>query len=243
MGARSTERQEEERGDTASLTPVADQPLHDRIADRLRDMIVSGELPAGDPISEKDLCVHFGISRTPIRESLKVLAAEGLVDLRPRRGPMVSEIRAADVADKFDIVRMIEGYSVGWICDHAPDAAVATLRALHERLLDAQRSAKPVEYFNANERFHCALVESTGNQSLIDIHRSLVAHLRRARFQGMDQAHVGDHFIDEHEALLEQLMARDRQAAVAAIELHQHNVERETLTMLRGGTRLWDDYR
>lgn len=208
--------------------------LHDRLAARVREMIISGQLRPGDPIAEMELCGRFGVSRTPLREALKVLAVEGLVDLLPRRGARISIVRAEDVAERFEMVRLIETHAADWVCRHADDAAIASLRALQDSLVSAQDRGDPVNYFQANEGFHRALVELTGNRVMIEIHASLVAHLRRARFQGMDRSHVGETFVDEHETVVQRLEARDCPGAMAAIRQHHVNVEHDTLAMLRG---------
>ena len=125
---------------TADSTPIGRRPLHEETAERLREMIVSGELGPGERVSEKALCLRFGVSRTPLRESLKVLAAEGLIDLLPHRGARVAALAVSnalgDLVDPAD-GRLVAGTGIG----SDPEAAAARFApACYAKAPSGQRS-------------------------------------------------------------------------------------------------------
>src|SRR5881394_2764943 len=134
---------------------LADAPLYQRVAERLRDRIVSHAMAPGSWIDEQALTAELGISRTPLREALKVLAAEGLVTMKPRRGAYVTEVSERDLSEVFHLLSLLESDAAAVVAQEASDEQIAELAALHQKLeaTIADRDA----FFAANERFHMRL--------------------------------------------------------------------------------------
>ncbi|CAG1018409.1 partial HTH-type transcriptional repressor RspR, partial [Burkholderiaceae bacterium] len=141
---------------------LADAPLYQRVAERLRERIVAHTLAPGSWIDEQALTAEWGISRTPLREALKVLAAEGLVTMKLRRGAYVTEVSEQDLSEVFHLLALLESDAAAIVASEASDTQVAELVALHQRLeaTVADRDA----FFAANEAFHMRLLEIAGNR-------------------------------------------------------------------------------
>jgi DNA-binding GntR family transcriptional regulator len=206
-------------------TAFHSEPLHEKAVAAIREMIISGRLAPNARISEKALCDAFGISRTPLREALKVLASEGLISLLPRRGAQVTSISPQDTREKFEVVRLIEGEAARLVCELATEAQLTRLSALHAKLKSAHARHLPRDYFALNEQFHRTMVEIAGNATLVDIHASLVDHLRRARYSTMLIQDMDPRFVDEHDLICQALLSRDPDRAEAAVKAHQASVE------------------
>lgn len=210
------------------------QPLHDQVTEILRNKIVDGVLRPGTPISERELCEELEVSRTPLREALKVLASEGLVQLFRNRGAIVSPISVETIEDKLAVLAALEGYAARQVCERATDAQLRELAELHERFSQHFDSDETEEYFRLNQSFHRKLIELTGNPVLADMHSMLSSHVRRPRVEGVRQ-HVPTHsVIDEHETILKALLARDGLAAQKATEEHLQRIAETVVKYFRG---------
>ncbi len=183
--------------------------LHEQIIDRLREMIFQGDLIAGNRVPEKDLCLKFSISRTPLREALKVLANEGLITLQPNRGAWVTQLTAANVDELFPIMGSLEALSGELACKNATDVDIAEIKALHyEMAMYYTRGDRP-NYFKVNRKIHEKITESSANPSLIQLYRSLAERIRRARYLATITADRWDMSMKEHEAILAALEGRN----------------------------------
>src|SRR6201998_710757 len=152
-----------------SLLPASereDQSLHDEILTRLRDHIVEGNLPDGSRIPERQLCEMLGISRTPLREALKVLAAEGLIELLPNRGARVKQLSERDLADIFDVMGGLEATAGRLACENITDAEIAEVERLHYEMYGFYLHRDMHNYFHANQMIHHKIVEASRNATL-----------------------------------------------------------------------------
>lgn len=217
-----------------SMTPLPileTEPLHLRAARHLREMIIDGRLAPGVAIDERSLCEQFGTSRTPLREALKVLASEGLIELLPRRGAIVANISVEDMREKFAVVRVLEAYAAGVVCESATQAQIDALAAIHRALLAAHKKRNATMYFELNEKFHREMVITTGNKTLVDMHATLVGHLRRARFTVMTAAQAMlPQFVKDHERIMKAIAARKGEVAAQEFRRHQAAIEQETIS-------------
>lgn len=204
---------------------VRPQPLHEQAIDHLREMIIDGTLQPKQRISEKDLCEKLGISRTPLREALKVLAAEGLIILLARRGAIVSEVTSGALEEKFEVIRMIEGFAIAHMRQNCTPALVDELQAIQDEMTVALEKANARKYFASNEKFHKALVKSTRNKTMIEMHASLFDHLRRARLFGLLAQPMGRKFLDSHARIINALRQSEFQLAEREISFHLGTVE------------------
>src|SRR5690349_11315695 len=145
----------------APLTPRA---LYQDVAERLRQQIFARELEPGSWIDEQKLAAEYGISRTPLREALKVLAAEGLVTMKVRRGAYVTEMSADDVKQIYHLLGLLESDAAGVVARQASDAQIHELRTLHDKLEKQVRQRDA--FFATNELFHIRLLQMSGNRWL-----------------------------------------------------------------------------
>lgn len=191
--------------------PAAARPaLHDRLVAGLREMIVRGELADGAHISEAQLCARFEVSRTPLREALKALSVEGLVTLRPNRGATVARLDPAELADLFEAKGAVEHFIGLNAAARASDADLATLEALHARLVAAEAAVAPQAYTELNEAFHLGLARLAGNAELLAFYERLQARILRVRFRINDDPARVRESLAEHEAIMAALKARAR---------------------------------
>jgi DNA-binding GntR family transcriptional regulator len=189
------------------------QSLHDRLTGELRDMIVERPYSKGHRLVEADLCRKFGVSRTPMREALKVLAGEGLVDLRPNRGACVTELSPSKTIELFAVVAELEALAAALTCERITPAQIEKLESLHGEMLARRAEEDLHQYFALNEQIHNAIVALSGNSVLAATHQRLLARARRTRFQALHVAGRWDASIAEHEALMEALRRRRPSAA------------------------------
>jgi DNA-binding GntR family transcriptional regulator len=194
------------------------EPLHERAAARLRDMVVDGRLAPGEPIDEKVLCEEFGISRTPLREALKILASEGLIELLPRRGAIVTPIVSRQLNEKFELVRLLEDHAIGLVCQRATEAQIDDIQLAYNKVLEQFSKGNGFQSLAANDRFHQAIVNAAGNRSLLEVHAPLWLHLRRARYLVVNSYSVSQGYVQALGRMLKAIRARDGVAALREME-------------------------
>jgi DNA-binding GntR family transcriptional regulator len=200
---------------TTSLSPRA---LYQEVAERLREQIYARSLPPGSWIDEMKLCAELGISRTPLREALKVLATEGLVTMKVRRGAYVTEVSSDDVAQVYHLLALIESDAAATVAAQATDDQRTELAKLHTRL-EAQVRRRN-EFFATNEAFHLALLEMAGNrwamQMVTDLRKVMKLNRHHSLFkQGRLAESLG-----EHRALMRAIDSRDSVAARKLMRAH-----------------------
>jgi DNA-binding GntR family transcriptional regulator len=204
----------------AAERPIRRRPLHDEVTERLRDLIVEGRLVPGERVNEAALCERFGVSRTPLREALKVLASEGLVELLPRRGARVAAVRAEDVVQLFEVLGGLERTAAELAAARRSAKGLAALKRLQERIAAHHAAHERQDYFRVNTELHQAIVAQAGNPVLREMHERLMARVRRVRYQALLSQARWDEALGEHVAILEALEAGD--AARAGELMHRH---------------------
>lgn len=183
--------------------------LHHEIALRLRDMIQDGELPPGSRIPELDLCETFGISRTPLREALKVLVAEGLAVHVPNRGFRVADVEADEIAFIFELIGALEELIGQLFCQRATDADVERLLRMHQDMVHHHRQGRRTAYFRLNQEIHRALVDCTGNPVLVHTYAGFNVRIIRVRSLANFTQMRWNESLQEHEAFMKPLEQRD----------------------------------
>ena len=173
-------------GDATSkaLSPGADsdredQSLHDETLTRLRDHIVEGNIPDGGRVPERQLCAMFGISRTPLREALKVLASEGLVDLLPNRGARVRQLSEHELGELFDVMGGLEGLAGRLACENITDEEIAAIERLHYEMYGFYLHRDMHGYFLVNQLIHQKIVEASRNAALLATYGNFAGRIRR----------------------------------------------------------------
>jgi DNA-binding GntR family transcriptional regulator len=197
--------------------------LHDELTERLRTLITRGDLGPGEKVPEKDLCKQFGVSRTPLREALKVLASEGIVTLRPNRGAMVSALTTEELEEVFPVMGALEALSGEIACKRITDREIQTIRKLHEAMVQHWKSGELQPYFRLNQRIHEAILEATRNDTLKSIYRGLSGRILSARYIANMSPARWAKAVEEHEAILKALDARDGARLSKILKAHLAN--------------------
>jgi DNA-binding GntR family transcriptional regulator len=193
----------------ASERRIERRPLHEEVIDQLRDRIVQGELAPGTRLNERVLCEQLGISRTPLREAIKMLATEGLVALLPNRGAIVTPLKAATIADTLTVMGALESLAGELACINASEAEIGEIRALHFEMLAHHARRDLAAYFKYNQLIHLGIVEASGNPVLTNTYRQLNANVRRARYMANLSKERWNDAVKEHEDILAALSSRD----------------------------------
>ena len=183
-------------------------------------MIIEGQIPAGTRIHEGQLGQQLGVSRTPLREALKVLASEGLVELVPSRGALVRELTAKDVQDMLAVLISLEEMAGPLACQQASDHDIAGVRALHDEMLSFYREGNRLEYFKRNQQIHTQLITLTGNESLSMVHEMVQSRMRRIRYLGDKKESSWKEAVADHEEIIAALEARDGKRLARAMTHH-----------------------
>lgn len=183
--------------------------LHESAVDRVRNMIVQGVVAPGAKLNERAICEQLGISRTPLREALKVLSTEGLVALQPNRGAIVATLTERMVREIFAVIGALEALAGELACRHMTVDQFNEIRALHYQMLAHHARSELAPYFRCNQEIHLAIVEASGNATLAASYRSLNARVRRARYMANLSPERWDQAVAEHEKILDALGRRD----------------------------------
>ena len=203
--------------------------LHDEVAAQLRDRIFAGELMPGTFLDEVRLAEQLSISRTPLREALKVLTAEGLVRHEPRRGCFVNEVTEKDLDEIFPVLALLEGRCAHEAAVNATDADLQRLEELHDKLSRHAKARRINEYYAANFAIHEAIITLADNRWLAGVISDLRKIVKLARLQQLHAPGRLDQSLSEHLAVFAALKARDAEGAEAAMRTH--------LTRQRGALR------
>ena len=212
---RSVAPETESRGNSRNskvLAEGASQPLAQQVAARIRVMIIQDQLTPGEWIREQALADKLEVSRTQLREALKMLELEGLIRLLPNRGAVVTELTVEEVKEKLEVLAVLEALGGKLACQKATDAELAEIRALHYEMLAWFSRQNRLEYFKLNQRIHLAIVAASGNRTLIETHARINAQLYRVRYQSNLQNELWGTAVEEHEEMLAALTAHDSEA-------------------------------
>ena len=193
----------------APVSLVSRRPLHEEAADRLRELIEKGQLAPGARLNERLLTAQLGVSRTPLREAFKVLATEGLVELLPNRGAVVTQLDPARLAESLAVMGALEALAGELACRHASEAQIGEIRALHYEMLANHARGDLTGYFKFNQAIHLKLVKYSGNAVLYQAYRQLNGNVRRARYMANLSPERWNAAVREHDEILAALSARD----------------------------------
>jgi DNA-binding GntR family transcriptional regulator len=212
--------------------PVA---LAERVADRLRDLVVRGVLGPGEHIVERRLCAELDVSRTPMREALKLLRADGLVEISRHRGARVTRYSAEDALALFEVIGALEGVAAERVAHVMDDVTLAGFEALHAAVREHFEAGRLDAYFAANTAMHDAIVAQCGNALLAESRQRLMLRARRGRYMAIMDAARWREAMDEHETLMTALRDRDAPAAGAVWRRHLEKTGRAVAAALASG--------
>ena len=201
-----------------ALTPRA---LYQEVAELLRERIFSNQLPPGSWIDEMALAEEYGISRTPLREAIKVLATEGLVTMKVRRGAYVTEVNAKDQSDVYHLLSLLESDAAGVVAQRATPAQLQDLQTLHTKLGAAVDSTD--RFFEVNERFHMRLLEIADNRWRDQLCADLRKVMKLNRHNSLLKSGRVAESLREHQALMDALLARNEALSVQRMREHFAN--------------------
>jgi len=203
--------------------------LHEEVVGRIRAILLDGEIPPGARIPERDLCDRLQISRTPLREALKVLAAEGLVQLLPNRGSRAAKLTDKDMRDLFEVCQGLEALAGELACERIAESEIAEIAAAHAAMVQHHRDEDLLQYYRCNRAIHEAIVAAAGNPVLTGLYASVTARIRRARYVTPMTAQRWALAVREHEAILNALQRRDGVSLSHILRTHLRHKRDEVL--------------
>lgn len=196
------------------------KPLHEDVAEHLRLLIVEGHLKDGERIIETELCEQLKVSRTPLREAIKMLIHEGLIEHLPNRGASVAKITPEQMQHLFQVISGLEMLAAELTIPNAKPLELKHLRALHEKMIKHHSAGERQKYFSINHQIHLRIVSLSGNPILIETHAGLMARARHFRYWALADQERWDEAVREHEAIMEAFEKRDAKAAGQLIKAH-----------------------
>lgn len=211
------------------VAPITRLTLHDEVLTRLRDMIIEGKLPPGTRINEVQVGASLGVSRTPLREAIKTLMSEGLVEPLPLKGVVVASFDAAAIRNILEVIKGLEQLAGRLLCKNASDAEIAALQATHAEMMRLYRKGERLAYFKLNQKIHSDIAVGSGNPVLAQTHEQLQSRIKRIRFIGNEEPGRWAGAVAEHEEMMQAIAARDGEWLAAIIGKHlDHTLERVT---------------
>lgn len=214
-------------------TSKQEKPRYDDVVSGIRDLIIEGDIAAGARISERELCDRFGVSRTPLREALKVLASEGLVELTPNRGARVTRLTEQDVADMFEVMGTLEALAGELAAQRITDEELAEVKAMHYQMALHHARRELMPYFRLNQAIHRKIFEISRNRSLVTVYNTLAGRIRRPRYLANISEARWTQALKEHEAILAALEAKDGAALGRILKDHLRKTSETVKQALR----------
>ena len=208
---------------SAEIIPIPRAALHEQVANRLRQMLVENHIPPGAKLNERELSEVLHVSRTPLREAIKMLAAEGLVELLPNRGAIAVELTEADVQNTFEVMAGLEAQSGELAAQRINDTELLEIKAMHYEMLAAYTRRDLPAYYRLNAAIHNAINAAAKNPVLTATYNQVNARLQALRFRSNQDGEKWKAAMKEHELMIDALIARDPVAMRAVLATHLIN--------------------
>ena len=221
----------------AEVIPIPRAALHEQVAHRLRQMLVEGAIAPGSKLNERELSELLNVSRTPLREAIKMLAAEGLVELLPNRGAIALALTEEDVLHTFEVMAGLEGLSGELAAQRITPQELAEIQAMQFEMMAAYTRRDLSTYYAINARIHRAINAAAKNPVLNTVYNQVNARLQALRFRSNQDGEKWKAAVKEHEQMIEALSARDPAAMRAVLVAHLHNKRDVVLEQLRTAAR------
>ena len=216
-----------------SIPSAPRSALHEQAAHRLRQMLVENRIPPGAKLNERELSEVLHVSRTPLREAIKMLAAEGLVELLPNRGAIAVELTEADVLNTFEVMAGLEGQSGELAAQRITDAELMEIKAMHFEMLAAYTRRDLPAYYRLNAAIHGAINAAAKNPVLTTTYTQVNARLQALRFRSNQDEEKWTSAVKEHEQMINALEARDAAAMRRVLMSHLSNKRDVVVQQLR----------
>ncbi len=218
---------------TADVIPIPRAALHEQVAQRLRQMLVESRIAPGAKLNERELSELLNVSRTPLREAIKMLAAEGLVELLPNRGAVAVSLSEADVLNTFEVMAGLEAQSGELAAQRITDQELAEIQAMHYEMMAAYTRRDLSAYYSLNARIHNAISAAAKNPVLGSVYNQVNARLQALRFRSNQDGEKWKRAMKEHEKMIDALAAHDAGAMRDVLLAHLRNKRDVVLEQLR----------
>ena len=199
---------------------VANLPLTSQVATVLRDMIIQDELKPGERIRERQLSEKLKVSRTPLREAIKILESEKLVETLPNRGAVVAAPAPERIHELLQVLGAMEALGGRLAAENATEAEISEICALHYEMLAAFHRGDKLSYFKLNQQIHKNIIQASGNGALIETHAQLNARVYRFRYLSNQRNELWHEAIEQHEQIIGALEARDGELLQSLLTRH-----------------------
>ncbi len=224
-----------------SLQKIKRKSLAESIADELRDLVLLEKLKPGTTIPERETADALGVSRTPLRESLRILASEGLVEIEPNRAPVVANPSIDELKSLLQVQGAIEGLGGELACAAATDDELKQIELMERDMRAVSDSCEPLEFFQKDMKFHASIVAASHNLPLIETHKNYNSRLWRARFISSRRRVNRSGTLEQHQQIVEALLARQRKKCSKALSNHLQMGFRNIKTALSEAGHKADD--
>lgn len=194
--------------------------LAEEVADKLRDLILLEKLAPGEPVTERECAAALGVSRTPLREAIRVLEHEGLIEFSRTRRPFVAAPPIEKILQNLQVLGALEALAGELACVHATEEEIDTVNTLRVQMEQMSDSADPLDFFRTDMSFHRAIVAASGNAPLLETHRTYNARLWRARFMSSRRRRNRATTLSEHRKIADALSAREAAHCGRALRAH-----------------------
>jgi DNA-binding GntR family transcriptional regulator len=219
----------------AHVIEIARFGLTDQVASRLRTLLVENQIAPGAKLNERVLCEQLRVSRTPLREAIKLLAQEGLVELVPNRGAVAIRLTEADIVHTFEVLAGLEAMSGRLAAQRIDDTQLAELRAMHFEMLAAYERRDLSNYYRLNALIHNAINAAARNPVLAATFLRINARVQSLRFRTTQDEAKWKRADEEHQRMIDALVARDAEALARVLVEHLHSKRDTVLELLRDG--------
>ena len=216
-----------------NLPKVERQRLHDAVVEHLQNLIIEGVLAPGVKLNEREVCERLGISRTPLRAAMKVLASEGLIEIAPNRGAFVSKMNDTEIWETFEMMSGLEALSGELAAERISPAEIADIKALHQAMLVCRTQNDLPGYYSRNQTIHNKINEAARNSVLRQLYLSINRRLQALRFKSNFQQAKWDRAIQEHDEMIQALEARDGKRLSAILRQHLLDKRDSVMAYLR----------
>ncbi len=204
----------------AEIIAIPRAALHEQVTHRLRQMLVEGRIAPGAKLNERELCEELSVSRTPLREAIKTLAAEGLVELLPNRGAIALQLGEADILNTFEVMAGLEGLSGELAAQRIDEDALNEIKAMHFEMKAAYTRRDLSNYYRLNAAIHRAINAAAGNPVLTTTYNQVNARLQALRFRSNQDGEKWARAMEEHDQMVAALETRDGAALRAVLVAH-----------------------
>ncbi len=208
-------------------------PLRDVVFNTLRESILKGEMKPGERLMEIHLASRLGVSRTPIREAIRMLELEGLVTMIPRRGAEVAQISAKGLKDVLEVRQALDALAMELACERITDEEIRELRRACDHFIEMTKTRDAIQIAEADVALHDRIVKASGNERLAQMVNNLSQQMYRYRLEYIKDVSQHGRLIQEHEEIYRCISSRDKEAGARAIKMHIYNQEQSIANQIR----------